>query len=113
MFPWIILPLSFNKGDDMKFIIKILILMFSLNLFSQLELKLEKNYADKLVKCEPIWVKIILENKSNRKIKIGVAGVSDLTRMEGFYFLVNGREYRGPWSWPDAIVRYKLGAKII
>ena len=95
----------------MKVIIRILILIFSLNLFSQLELKLEKNYGEKVVRCEPIWVKVILENKSNRKVIIGVEGAVSLTLIKSFYFLVNGREYRGPWSDGHEVIEFPANAK--
>ena len=81
----------------MKVIIRILILIFSLNLFSQLELKLEKNYGEKVVRCEPIWVKVILENKGKKRERIGLEGMAHLTRLKGFYMEVNGEKYIGPW----------------
>ncbi len=92
----------------MKRMIILIFLLLSIDLRSQLRLKMEARQDLNIVECEPIWVRVILRNEGDGKEVIGVKGMRFLTRLEGFYMLVNGKEYRGPWQrcnpvWEDEV----------
>ncbi len=89
----------------MKRMIILIFLLLSIDLRSELRLKMEARQDLNIVECEPIWVRVILRNEGDGK---EVIGVRFLTRLEGFYMLVNGKEYRGPWQrcnpvWEDEV----------